>query len=82
MDIEIGDWLASLRGKRSQESIAKAAGIQRTSLTDIENGAYLPTPTTLGKILAAMDCDGRLAEGDAILSRCHRERAARKSSAA
>lgn len=79
--MDIGTWLRDLRGERSQEEVARAAGLQRTSLTEIEGGKFLPSPSTLEKLLQVLDESTRLAEGDALLARCARERNARRGAA-
>lgn len=49
--------LFRLQKKLSQIELAKKAGVDRSNLSHIERGEYLPTIKTLFKIAIALNCD-------------------------
>ncbi|MCL6592704.1 MAG: helix-turn-helix domain-containing protein [Alicyclobacillus sp.] len=51
------DWLVKIRGNRTQEQVAVAAGISRSAYANIENGNREPSVEMAKKIAAVLQFD-------------------------
>jgi transcriptional regulator with XRE-family HTH domain len=52
--VSVGTTIKLLRGERSQEDLAHAAGISTSTLSRVERGLHQPSLPTLRKIAAAL----------------------------
>jgi XRE family transcriptional regulator, regulator of sulfur utilization len=52
--VSVGTQIKQLRGERSQEDLAHAAGISTSTLSRVERGLHQPSLPTLRKIAAAL----------------------------
>jgi transcriptional regulator with XRE-family HTH domain len=52
--VSVGSTIKRLRGERSQEDLAHAAGISTSTLSRVERGLHQPSLPTLRKIAAAL----------------------------
>ena len=55
--MSIGAKVRELRGDRSQESLAFAAGVSVSTLSRIERGLHKPEITTLQRLASALEVD-------------------------
>jgi transcriptional regulator with XRE-family HTH domain len=53
--VSVGTTIKLLRGERSQEDLAHAAGISTSTLSRVERGLHQPSLPTLRKLAAALD---------------------------
>jgi transcriptional regulator with XRE-family HTH domain len=52
--VSVGTTIKLLRGERSQEDLAHAAGISTSTLSRVERGLHQPSLPTLRKLAAAL----------------------------